>query len=227
MEVIMKRKSIIIAAAVAATVGATALVFGSSSYAQPYGGGYMGPGMMGGYGGGPGYGPGMMGDYGPGWMYGRDGYGPGYMHGGQGYGPGYMHGRGGYGPGWMHGGQGYGPGWMHGQRGYGPGWCWGNRDDANAGPPAQSQSGQATPQQSDEKQTDQKQQTDQKLTIDNVKARMERWLSFHRNPRLKLGDVKEKDADTITADIVTVDNSLVQRFDVDRNTGRYVPEQGN
>jgi len=39
------------------------------------------------------------------------------------------------------------------------------------------------------------------------------------NPRLKVGEVKEKDADTITADIVTLDNSLVQRFIVDRHTG--------
>ncbi len=163
--------------------------------------------MMGGYGGGgQGYGPGMMGGYGPGWM-----------HGGQGYGPGYMHGRGGYGPGWMHGRQGYGPGWMHGQGGNGPGWCWGNnRDEANAGTPAQPQTGQAAPQ-----------QTDQKLTVDDVKARMERWLSFRNNPRLKVGDVKEKDADTITADIVTVDNSLVQRFDINRHTGYPRPEQGN
>ena len=218
----MKRKSIIIAAAVAATVGAGALVFSNASFAQPYGGGwgYMGPGMMGGYG----PGPGMMGGYGPGYQ-GHMGYGPG-----PGYGPGYMHGRRGYGPGWMHGRQGYGPGWMHGQRGYGPAWCWGNRD----GVPTQSQSGQATPQQGDEKQadqkqteqkqTDQKQQTDQKLTTDDVKTRMERWLSFQHNPRLKLGDVKEKDDNTITADIVTVDNSLVRRFNVDRNTGIYRPE---
>jgi hypothetical protein len=31
--------------------------------------------------------------------------------------------------------------------------------------------------------------------------------------------VKEKDADTITADVVTKDNSLVDRFIVDRHTG--------
>ncbi len=35
----MKRKSIIIAAAVVATVGAAALAFNASSFAQPYGGG--------------------------------------------------------------------------------------------------------------------------------------------------------------------------------------------
>ena len=68
------------------------------------------------------------------------------------------------------------------------------------------------------------QQQDLKLTTDDVKTRMERWLAIRDNPRLKLGDVKEKDADTITADIVTVDNSLVQRIDVNRHTGVYQPE---
>ncbi len=57
------------------------------------------------------------------------------------------------------------------------------------------------------------------LTTDDVKNRMERWLTSRGNPRLKLGEVKEKDADSITADIVTTDNSLVDRFIVDRHTG--------
>jgi hypothetical protein len=48
---------------------------------------------------------------------------------------------------------------------------------------------------------------------------MERWLALRDNPRLKLGDVKEKDADSITADIVTKDNSLVDRVIIDRHTG--------
>lgn len=169
----MKRKSIFIAAALAATVGAAALAFNSTGYAQGWG--YMGPGMMGGYGS------------------------------GQGYGPGYMHGPGGY-----------GPGWMHGQGGYGPGWCWGSgRYGNNAGPGPRY--GQAP----------QQQQTDLKLTVDDVKTRMENWLQRMDNPRLKLGDVKEKDDNTITADIVTVDNSLVQRFDVNRHTGFTRPEQGS
>jgi hypothetical protein len=38
------------------------------------------------------------------------------------------------------------------------------------------------------------------------------------NKRLKIGDLKSDDG-TITADIVTVDNSLVQRLKVDRHTG--------
>ena len=38
------------------------------------------------------------------------------------------------------------------------------------------------------------------------------------NKRLKIGDLKSDDG-TITADIVTVDNSLVQRLKIDRHTG--------
>ena len=57
------------------------------------------------------------------------------------------------------------------------------------------------------------------LTTDDVKNRMERWLAWRGNPRLKIGEVKEKDADSITADVVTKDNSLVERFIVDRHTG--------
>jgi hypothetical protein len=38
------------------------------------------------------------------------------------------------------------------------------------------------------------------------------------NKRLKVGDINAEDG-TITADIVTVDNSLVQRLKVDRRTG--------
>lgn len=66
---------------------------------------------------------------------------------------------------------------------------------------------------------------DLNLSIDNVKANMERWLAWQGNPRLKLGDVKEKDADTITADIVTRDNSLVQRFDINRHNGYFRPSE--
>jgi hypothetical protein len=48
---------------------------------------------------------------------------------------------------------------------------------------------------------------------------MEVWLAQERNPRLKLGSITAKDANIFQADIVTRDNSLVQRFDVDRHTG--------
>ena len=92
---------------------------------------------------------------------------------------------------------GYGPGMMQGN-GYGPGYGPGydRRADAQGNQPLN-------------------------LTTDDVKSRVERWLARQGNPRLQLGEVKEKDADTITADVVTKDNSLVQRFIVDRHTGNY------
>jgi len=57
------------------------------------------------------------------------------------------------------------------------------------------------------------------LTVDEVRAGLERWLMNVGNPRLKVGNVTEKDSLTITAEIVTVDNSLVEKLDIDRRTG--------
>ena len=138
---------------------------------------------------------GMMGGYGP-------GYGPCMTDGcGYGYGPGMMGGYG-YGPGMM-GGYGYGPGNMMGGygmmygRGYGPGMM---------GPGWYGGQGNLN------------------LSADNVKNYLERWIGVQGNPRLKVGDVKEEDADTIEADIVTKEgNALVQRFTVNRHTGFYQP----
>ena len=96
-------------------------------------------------------------------------------------------------------GQGYGPGYhMRGWRGgYGPGWMMGR------GPGYDRRAENLN------------------LNTDDVKNRIERWLTWRGNSRLKVGEVKEKDADTITADIVTKDNSLVQRFIVDRHSGTF------
>jgi hypothetical protein len=47
-----------------------------------------------------------------------------------------------------------------------------------------------------------------------------RYLERLDNDRLKLGKVETTDEDTITAEIVTVDDSLVQTFTVDRASGR-------
>jgi len=147
---------------------------------------------------------------GPGWGM-MGGYGPGYGHmrgwgGGPGAGPWNCPAFGqneqsgptgrqgeGYGPGYrMRGwGGGPGPGMM---QGYGPGY--GPRGDV---------AGNQT----------------LNLTTDDVKNRMERWLAWRGNPRLKIGEVKEKDADSITADVVTKDNSLVERFIVDRHSGAF------
>jgi hypothetical protein len=140
--------------------------------------------------------------YGPGWMMGP-GNGPGYgMMGG--YGPGWGGGQGygqGYGPGMMGwGGGGYGPGWMmrgYGG-GYGPGMMYGY------GP------GQAN-------------QTDLNLTVDQVKQYLSQMI---RNPNLKVGEVKEKDADTIVAEVITKDkDALVQRLQFNRHNGFVQPEQ--
>jgi hypothetical protein len=58
------------------------------------------------------------------------------------------------------------------------------------------------------------------LSTSDVKASVERWIAMNGNPRLKVGAITEKDANTITADIVTAEKDvLVQRFSVDRHTG--------
>ncbi len=136
------------------------------------------------------------------------GYGPGYMM-GQGDGPGWGGGQG-YGPGMMGwgGGQGNGPGYGHGwmMRGYGQGYGQGYGPGMmfGYGP------GQAN-------------QTDLNLTVDQVKQYLGQMI---RNPNLKAGDVKEKDADTIVAEIITKDkDALVQRLQFNRHNGFVQPEQ--
>lgn len=129
----------------------------------------------------------------------QPGFGPGY--GMMGYGPGWMMGQGwggqGYGPGMM--GWGGGPGWM--MRGaysgyYGPGMMYGY------GPGNQG---------------------NLNLTVDQVKQYLGQMI---RNPNLQVGEVKEKDADTIVAEIVTKQgNALVQKLDFNRHSGLVQPEQ--
>jgi hypothetical protein len=62
-------------------------------------------------------------------------------------------------------------------------------------------------------------QPDQDLSVDDVRTRLERSLKWHGNERLKVGEVKELDDDTIVAEIVTLDDSLVDRLEVDRHSG--------
>jgi hypothetical protein len=52
---------------------------------------------------------------------------------------------------------------------------------------------------------------------------MQSWLTLVANPNLKVGEVTEKDDQSILAEIVTKDGSLVQRFQVDRRTGAMRP----
>ncbi len=134
--------------------------------------------------------PTMTGGMGAGMMQG--GMGPGMMQGGMG--PGMM--QGGMGPGMMQGGMGpgmmqggMGSGMMQGGMGSGGGAIFGSR---------------VTPMMN--------------LSVDDVRGYLAVQLDLLNNKRLKVGDIKSEDG-TITADIVTIDNSLVQRLKVDRHTG--------
>ena len=61
---------------------------------------------------------------------------------------------------------------------------------------------------------------DLNLTVDEARKLAEARLIMLGNDRLKVGPVKEKDADTIAVDIVTVDNALVMQREIDRHSGR-------
>jgi hypothetical protein len=60
---------------------------------------------------------------------------------------------------------------------------------------------------------------DGQLSVDEVKGLMERHLTRWNNPNLKVGEVREKDAAVISADIVTKDGSLVEHMEFDRKSG--------
>jgi hypothetical protein len=61
---------------------------------------------------------------------------------------------------------------------------------------------------------------DRDLTVDEVKSILEHRLEHNGNERLRVGKVEEKDDDVIIAEVETVDGSLVERYAVDRHTGR-------
>ena len=65
----------------------------------------------------------------------------------------------------------------------------------------------------------------QDLSAADVQHMMEHRLAWQGNPNVKVGTVEEKDDDTIVAEIVTQDGSLVQRLQVDRHTGWMQPAQ--
>ncbi len=67
---------------------------------------------------------------------------------------------------------------------------------------------------------------DAKLTVAKVKTLLEAKLIRQGNERLKVGKVVEKDAKTITAEIVTVDGSLVQTLEIDKATGAGLMGRG-
>lgn len=66
---------------------------------------------------------------------------------------------------------------------------------------------------------------DGNVSVDEVKAFFEKRLAWRNNPNVKLGAVTEVDANTITAEIVTKDGSLVQKFQIDRKSGVRTPAQ--
>ena len=108
------------------------------------------------------------------------------------------YGKGGYG--WhgagydtMQSGPGYGPGKMYGKFG---------RGDCRFG---------------------QAQTLDTPLSVEDVRAQIEKRLQWRGNDRLKVGSVTDKDENTIVAEIVTVDDSLVRKIEIDKNTGRRTP----
>ncbi len=124
------------------------------------------------------------------------GMGPGMM------GPGMGHGMMGYGMG--HGMMGYGmghgmmgPGMGHGMMGYGMGHGMMGYGMGH---------GMMQPLRQD-------------LSAKDVKHMMEHRLAWNGNPNVKVGKVEEKDDDTIVAEIVTQNGSLVQKLEVDRHTG--------
>ena len=61
------------------------------------------------------------------------------------------------------------------------------------------------------------------LSVEDVRGYLASQLERLNNKRLKLGAIKTDDA-TIRADIVTVDNSLVQQLKIDRHTGAITYE---
>ena len=63
------------------------------------------------------------------------------------------------------------------------------------------------------------------LTVDDVRANFEQHLQGRGNDRLKVGTVSELDDNTIIAEIVTVDDSLVRKIQIDKATGQHTPVQ--
>lgn len=149
----------------------------------------MGPGMRYGYG----MGPGMM--MGPGMQYGY-GMGPGMM-----MGPGMHHGYG------MHRGYGMPHGYgMHPRHGMHHGMMMGPGAGRGRGLGPRMFYGWPAGESRD-------------ISVEDARGWLERKLAWHGNPRLKLGEVTESDDDTIVAEIVTKDGSLVQKLAIDRHSG--------
>lgn len=57
------------------------------------------------------------------------------------------------------------------------------------------------------------------LSVEDVRHALEHRLEWRGNKRLKVGKVKATDDDTIVAEIMTLDDSLVELLKVDRHSG--------
>ncbi len=63
--------------------------------------------------------------------------------------------------------------------------------------------------------------SDAEVSVESVRADLEKHLTLMGNPRLKVGRVEAEGENVIVAEVVTVDDSLVNRFEIDRATGRW------
>ena len=59
----------------------------------------------------------------------------------------------------------------------------------------------------------------EEMTPESVRAWLEQRLAWHGNPRLKIGEIAAAGDATITAEIVTIDGSLVQKLAFNRYPG--------
>lgn len=64
---------------------------------------------------------------------------------------------------------------------------------------------------------------DKNFSAEQVRDILEGQIAWSGNKRLKVGSVEQKDEDSYLAEIVTVDDSLVQRLEVDRASGAMRP----
>jgi len=117
-----------------------------------------------------------------------------------GWGPGMM--GGGYGPGRMGGA--YGPGMMG--RGYGPGAMMGAAGADVPCPGLAAATANAEP-----------------LTLDDARKVVQQRLTWMGNDRLKVGKVEAKGDAAFSAEIVTLDNSLVEKLEIDAKNGLIRP----
>lgn len=137
--------------------------------------------------------------------------GPGIMSPGYGMGPGMMGPGGGYG-GWYcpYCGRYMGPGGGYGYH-MGPGMM-------GPGMMGPGMMGPGYPGYGPYQYGPQYQQPREPLKEENVKAMLENYVRSTRNPNLKLGKIKEKD-NYFEAEILTKDNSLVDKIIVDKYSG--------